>query len=102
MFIILYRWKIKPEKEADFIDGWAEVTDFFLKNFDSLGSRLHQGNDGLFYAYAQWKSAEDREKAFSNDINLEGIAKMRKSIEESFAPVFLETLAGFLIIPPKS
>lgn len=102
MFIILYRWKIKPEKEKSFIEGWAEVTDFFLKNFDSLGSRLHRGSDNIFYAYAQWKSAEDREKAFSNDLNLEGISKMREAVEKSFDPIFLETLADFLIIPPKS
>lgn len=101
MFIILYRWKIKFENEKKFIEGWTEVTDYFLKNCNSLGSRLHRGNDGIFYAYAQWKSAENREKAFADNFSLEGSTKMKESIEESFEPIFLEPIVDFLIIPKK-
>lgn len=96
MFIVLYRWRINPEKENQFIEGWAEVTAYFRKNCDSLGSRLHRGNDGLFYAYAQWKSEKDREKAFENSIKLEGTEKMAEAIEERFEPVILEMLADYL------
>jgi hypothetical protein len=97
MFIVLYRWRIKPEKEQQFIDAWSEVTDYFLKNWDSLGSRLHRGNDGLFYAYAQWKSAEDREHAFENAAELEGSAKMSEAIEERLDPTTLEKVADYLL-----
>jgi len=99
MFIVLYRWKIKPEKEAQFIEAWSEITAYYRENFDSLGSRLHRGNDGLFYAYAQWRSAEERENAFANKPKFEAGEKMREAIEESFPEVRLETLADFWVFP---
>ena len=97
MFIILYRWRIKPEKERQFIEAWSEITAFYRENFDSLGSRLHRGDDGIFYAYAQWKSAEQRENAFQNSSKSEAGARMREAIEESFEPVILEKISDFLI-----
>ncbi len=97
MFIILYRWRVKPQKEAQFIAGWSQVTDYWRENWDSLGSRLHRGDDGLFYAYAQWKSAADREKAFSKGLSLEGNAQMSDAIEERLEPIILEKLSDFLV-----
>ena len=99
MFIVLYRWRIKPENVEQFIEGWSEVTEFLRENFDSLGSRLHRGNDGLFYGYAQWKSVADREKAFTESPNLAGREKMREAIIESFPEIILEKLSDFLIFP---
>ena len=102
MFIILYRWRIKPEKEAQFIEAWSEITAFYRENFDSLGSRLHRGDDGIFYAYAQWGSAEDRENAFANSPDLEASTKMKEAIEENFEAVVLEKVSDFLIFSKKS
>ena len=99
MFIVLYRWRIKPEKEAQFIEAWSEITAYYRETFDSLGSRLHRGNDGLFYAYAQWKSIEQRENAFANSPKLKAGEKMREAIEESFPEVRLEMLADFWVFP---
>jgi len=96
MLVFLYRWRIKPEKEAQFIEAWSEITDFYRENFDSLGSRLHRGDDGVFYAYAQWESIEHRENAFANAPDLPARAKMREAIEESFPEVRLEILADYL------
>jgi heme-degrading monooxygenase HmoA len=87
MFVILYRWRIKPEKETQFIEAWSEITAYYRENFASLGSRLHRGNDGIFYAYARWNSAEDREKAFNNS----------PKFEESFPEVCLEIIEDFWI-----
>ncbi|HRH43475.1 MAG TPA: antibiotic biosynthesis monooxygenase [Pyrinomonadaceae bacterium] len=101
MFIVLYRWKIKPEKEGQFIKAWSEVTAYFLKNWDSLGSRLHRGNDGVFYAYAQWKTAADRENAFENAVKSSAGEQMKEAIEESFEPIILEKLSDYLILPKK-
>jgi hypothetical protein len=99
MFIYLYRWRIKPEKETQFIEGWSEITAFYRDNFDSLGSRLHRGDDGIFYGYAQWGFSEDRENAFTNSPKSEASVKMREAIEESFPEVRLEILADYLILP---
>jgi heme-degrading monooxygenase HmoA len=97
MFIVLYRWRVKPEKEAQFIEAWSEITTYLRENFDSLGSRLHRGEDGVFYAYAQWKSTDQRENAFQNSPPSEAGKRMREAIEESFAEVRLEILSDYLI-----
>jgi Uncharacterized enzyme involved in biosynthesis of extracellular polysaccharides len=99
MFIALYRWRIKSELEEQFIEAWSEVTAYYRENHDSLGSRLHRGNDGLFYGYAQWKSADDRRKAFEQSPNLEARAKMREAVEETFPETILETLSDYLVMP---
>ncbi len=92
----MYRWRIKPELEQQFIEAWSEVTDYYVKNFDSLGSRLHRGDDGLFYAYAQWRSAEQRENAFRVVPDLPAREKMRSAIRESFPDIKLEIQADYL------
>ena len=102
MVIFLYRWRIKKGFEQQFIDAWAEVTEFILRNYDSLGSRLHRGEDGIFYGYAQWKSSEQREKAFSQMVETEANIRMKEAIEESFPAVTLNPLSDFLIFPQKA
>jgi heme-degrading monooxygenase HmoA len=97
MFVILYRWRIKPDKEKQFIDAWSEITAYYRENFDSLGSRLHRGADGIFYAYAQWKSAEQRENAFAGKSKSEAGDRMREAIEEIFPEVRLEILSDYLV-----
>ena len=99
MLVFLYRWRIKPEKTAQFIDAWSEITAYYRENFNSKGSRLHRGSDGIFYAYAQWESAEQRETAFRNSPPTEAGARMREAIEERFPEVRLEVLADYLVAP---
>jgi hypothetical protein len=99
MFIVLYRWRIKEGMEQQFIAAWSEVTAYILENYNSLGSRLHRGSDGLFYSYAQWKSAEQRPQAFASMPDLEARQKMREAIEESLPEIFLENLSDYLILP---
>lgn len=96
MFIVLYKWRIKPQFEQQFITAWTEITSFYRETFGSLGSRLHRGDDGLFYGYAQWQSAEQRAEAFRIIPNLPARAKMREAIEETLPEVILEPLADFL------
>jgi hypothetical protein len=83
--------------ENSFIDSWSEITLYFRENCNSLGSRLHKGSDGLFYAYAQWNSAEDRTKAFLNEDLTKASTVMKDCIEESFPEVFLDKIADYLI-----
>lgn len=97
MLVFLYRWRIKPEKEAQFIEAWSEITAYYRENFGSRGSRLHRGDDRIFYAYAQWDSADERENAFRNSPESEAGNRMREAIEESFEEVRLEILADYLV-----
>ncbi|MEZ5428600.1 MAG: antibiotic biosynthesis monooxygenase [Pyrinomonadaceae bacterium] len=97
MFVVLYRWRVKKGLEEEFSAAWDEITAYLFDNYDSLGSRLHRGNDGIFYAYAQWRSAEQRENAFAERPELEASEKMKRAIEESFPEVILEIIADRLV-----
>lgn len=96
MFCVIYRWRIKPELEDQFIENWSEITGILIKDRGGKGSRLHRGEDGLFYAYAQWNSEEDRRKAFENFPKTAASEKMREAITESFPEIKLESIADFL------
>ena len=99
MFCVIYRWQIKPELEKQFIESWSVITRFYVEKHGGLGSRLHRGEDGLFYAYAQWNSAEEREKAFQNFPDLPAREKMREAILESFPEIRLESVQDLLQFP---
>ena len=97
-FIVLYRWRLIPGTEQKFVDAWARVSECFLMKAGSLGSRLHLGNDGLWYSYAQWPCREDRERAFVLGlVDEETMRQMRASIAESFPEIILESIADFLV-----
>ena len=96
MFCVIYRWRIKPELEDQFIESWSEITKILISDCGGKGSRLHRGEDGLFYAYAQWNSDEDRQKAFQNFPKTTASEKMREAITESFSEIKLDEIADFL------
>lgn len=102
MFIVLYRWRIKPELEPQFIEAWSEITAYYSENKDWRGSRLHRGGDGIFYSYAQWATDEARRKAFEKRPVFDAGAKLREAIEESFPEVVLEIVSDFLNLPESS
>ena len=62
MYAVAYRFTLLPSALtfgaraalAEFIDTWSGFTEFFKTHCGALGSRLHIGEDGAFYAYAQW------------------------------------------------
>ena len=64
---ILYRWRLHPGREQEFEHAWATVTRHLHAHHGSFGSRLHRGDDGLWYAYAAWPSLEHRAAAFEAD-----------------------------------
>ena len=101
MFIVLYRWRIKPNLEGQFIESWSERTAYLFKTYDSLGSRLHRGSDGVWYSYAQWKSAEQRQQAFAAESGKisETSRRFRAAIEEDFPEIELEIVSDYLILP---
>jgi heme-degrading monooxygenase HmoA len=99
MFCVIYCWRIKPELEEQFIEKWSDITRIFVDDLGGKGSRLHRGEDGLFYAYAQWSSDEERQKAFENFPKNPASEKMREAIIESFPEIKLESVADFLQFP---
>ncbi len=62
MFIVLYQFKVKSNREQEFCQAWHAGTIGIYESRGSLGSRLHKSEDGTYIAYAQWPSAEQYEK----------------------------------------
>ncbi|MGE0045969.1 MAG: antibiotic biosynthesis monooxygenase [Hyphomonadaceae bacterium] len=58
MFAVVYRWRIKPELEAKFEEGWRLGTAAIKRDLGGWGSRLHKSADGRYFAYAQWPDEE--------------------------------------------
>ncbi|USD39392.1 antibiotic biosynthesis monooxygenase [Ferrimonas sp. SCSIO 43195] len=88
MYTVLYQWKIRSGKQQEFMSAWEEVTDYYLKNHEALGSRLHQIDDHSFAAYAQWASKADRDKAFASvDSPDSAIERMRACVVDRLDPI---------------
>lgn len=66
MFIVLYSFEPKPEKEITFLNAWGALTNLIYEYEGSLGSRLHKKESGKYIAYAQWPSKEQFEQSGSN------------------------------------
>ena len=99
-FVVLYRWRIKPGTEDRFAVAWAEATRRLLAR-GSLGSRLHAGNDGYWYGYAQWPDAQARASAFASDAQHDAGLRMRECIAESLPEIVLTPVSDFLQpLPP--
>ena len=99
MFVVLYRWRIKPGTEDRFATAWAEATRNLLAG-GSLGSRLHAGNDGYWYGYAQWPDAQARASAFASDAQHDAGLRMRECIAESLPEIVLTPVSDFLLPLP--
>ena len=102
MFTVLYRWRVKPDLEKQFVESWSEITAHYREDFDGArGSRLHRGSDGFWYGYAQWESDEHRQKAFNNRPDLPAREKLIEAIEENFPEIRLEVVSDLLKPPDK-
>ena len=100
MVVYLYRWRIKSGKEAQFEKSWSYVTDQLREKCGSLGSRLHRGDDGLWYGYAQWPSAEARGKIkLSHPEIQEARRLMNDTILEELPDILLTPVSDFLVLP---
>ena len=95
--VVLYRWRLKSGYEAQFEQAWTEVTKSLIAK-GSLGSRLHHGDNDIWYAYAQWPSAEVRQTAFESPSSVDdAIERMNDAVAERFPETVLEIAADFLI-----
>ena len=96
-FSVIYRFKVCPEKEETFRNGWSRMTEAIRDTRGGLGSRLHLAADGIWVAYAQWadKSAWERSREME-PADIEAAQMMAESIEESLPPMLLEPIIDLL------
>jgi quinol monooxygenase YgiN len=95
--IMLYRWRLHAGSEDQFVQAWSSITRQLRDERGSLGSRLHKGEDGLWYGYAQWPDANVIADAFLQPVDELAAARMREAVLEDFAPMKLDPVADFLV-----
>lgn len=97
-FCVIYRARVAPDKEQQYVAAWSKLTRLLRSERGALGSRLHRGNDGLWYAYAQWASAEARRVAFSlGPVDTQAEAEVMDSILEYFPEILLDPVEDQLV-----
>ena len=97
-FAAIYRWRLHPGMEDQFVEGWTRLSKLFLSEHGSLGSRLHRGPDGVWYSYSQWPSAMTRDDAFaSGTLDKDAAQLMQAAIAESFPEISLEPVVSLLM-----
>ena len=59
---------------------------------------MHRGADGIWYAYAQWPSAQPRTDAFAfGSLDPDAEEQVRDAILESFPEIVLEPVVDHLV-----
>ncbi len=100
---VLYRFRVDPDREDQFMAAWATITIRLRVERGALGSRLHRGPDGLWFAYAQWPSAEARAAAFAGPpIDEAARDQMRAAVVESLSEIVLDPVADYLALPAST
>ncbi|HYV90536.1 MAG TPA: antibiotic biosynthesis monooxygenase [Chitinophagales bacterium] len=96
-FAVIYRWKLKPGLESQFIENWSTATQMLIKLRGALGSRLHQAEDGTWISYAQWptKAIWEHHQSLPS-INPEVSRLMTDAEEATFPPILLTPIADYL------
>jgi hypothetical protein len=101
MFAVVYRWKLIPGREAEFEEGWKAGTAAIAREFGGWGSRLHRGEDGWVWAYAQWPDRATWERAMETRMRHSDDAargKYRSAFEpESFETIVMGEVASDLL-----
>jgi quinol monooxygenase YgiN len=97
-FCVIYRARVHPDKEEKYVAAWSRLTMLIRSERGGLGSRLHRGDDGLWYAYAQWESAEARAAAFKlPSVDPAAQADVVDSIMEYFPEILLDPIEDQLV-----
>jgi len=92
MFTVVYRWRIKPEKEATFCNVWRRRTEKIHAVCGSYGARLHRESDGSYFSIALWPSRA----LWESDVNLPDDAQDARLFRESILET-LPVIAGDVI-----
>lgn len=97
-FCVIYRARVAREKEQQYVAAWSRLTRLLRSERGALGSRLHRGTDGLWYAYAQWASAEARAAAFRlPSVDPQAEAEVVDAILEYFPEILLDPVEDQLV-----
>ena len=100
-FAVIYRVRLHAGMEQTYVSAWSRITKILQSERGGLGSRLHRGPEGIWYAYAQWPSAEARSAAFAlGPVDAEAEKQMASAVATKFPEIILEPVADFLALGP--
>ena len=93
MFLVIYRWRLRPGFEEQFARAWATITDLAINHCGSGGSCLSRDADGTWAAVARWESSEARARCFErNLVSAELKQRMEQAIAEALPPLELTVI----------
>lgn len=103
MFVAIYRWRLHPEREQDFVSNWHRITRLGLAA-GSGGSSLFKDAQGNWVAIARWPSRAARERFFeqleASDAEPEMAERARLAVIERLPAEELESvLDGWASFP---
>lgn len=95
MFTAIYRWRLQPGLEQDFVLNWRRITELGI-TAGSGGSSLFKDAEGCWVAIARWPSREACQHFFEqlereNDAS-DMQAATRRAVVETFPPQELEAV----------
>ncbi len=100
MFVVIYRWRVRPDMEDVFIEGWERVTRAIYARCASYGSRLHRSDDGTWVGYARWPDEATRARCVHGD--QEGCELMASAIVETYEELRCVLVSDLLAEPAPS
>ncbi|WP_138513012.1 putative quinol monooxygenase [Maricaulis alexandrii] len=91
---VLYRWRLKPGRDAEFREAWAEGTRRIHEACGSHGASLHQDEDGIYWSYALWPSEAARKACFQDNdwFSQDCFMTMQDCIAERFEEIRLDVV----------
>lgn len=90
-FAVLYTWKLRPTKEAQFQDAWRQLTQMLQRQYGALGSQLHRTGHDTWVAYNPWPDKDCWEYSQAVPPQAQEVfALLREAIAMEFPPVFIE------------
>jgi heme-degrading monooxygenase HmoA len=93
MFVAIYRWRLHPEREQNFLANWQRITLPGLAA-GSGGSSLFKDAEGGWVAIARWASREARDHFFrsmqADDADADMRERAQRAIIERLPPQELE------------
>ncbi|GAC1389534.1 MAG: hypothetical protein NVSMB31_05580 [Vulcanimicrobiaceae bacterium] len=82
MFTVIYRWRVKPELEPEFLRVWHVRTKKIEEHCGSYGARLHKSDDGTYVSIALWPSRDAWDAPMNLPDDTEDDRIFRASIQE--------------------
>lgn len=94
--VVIYRYRVNPDKVEDFVSAWSRLAEVNREGYGTLGSRLHKGDDGVYYAYSRWPTRDAFEASEDRPAQTAARALMASAIIERLPSLRMDITADFL------